>query len=142
MPARIPGWRGCLLHLHPDTRLGAEFPLRPQVFDIFWAQDYVIAQLELLAVLQGIITFADQLRNTSRVWFIDNIAALMSLVRGRSDNGDLDNMASMVHFLFFAINCQCYFDWVESKANWVVLVATVGVTLFGRSMASASTSPR
>ena len=112
------GGAGCLLHLHPDTRLGAEFPLRPQVFDIFWAQDYVIAQLELLAVLQGIITFADQLRNTSRVWFIDNIAALMSLVRGRSDNGDLDNMASMVHFLLFAINCQCYFDWVESKANW------------------------
>ena len=112
------GGAGCLLHLHPGTRLGAYFPLRPQVFDFIWAQDFVVAQLELLAVLQGIITFADQLRNGSGVWFVDNIAALMSLVRGRSDNGDLDNMASMVHVLFFAINCQCYFDWVESKANW------------------------
>ena len=44
-------------------------------------------------VLQALLTFPDEFRQCSGVWYIDNIASLMSLLKGRSDNEDLDHMA-------------------------------------------------
>ena len=52
------------------------------------------------------------------IWFVDNIAALMSLIRGRSNNDELDSMAGAIHGLLFALRRACYFEWVQSKDNW------------------------
>ena len=62
-----------------------------------------IAQLELLMVLVGLVELAPVLRGMRGVWFIDNIAALMSLVRGRSDSEDLDAMSRIIHCALFAL---------------------------------------
>ena len=35
------------------------------------------------------------------IWFVDNIAALTSLIRGRSNNEELDSMAGAAHGLLF-----------------------------------------
>ena len=80
--------------------------------------DAKIAQLELLTVYMGLAYNASSTRGMHGIWFVDNIAALMSLIRGRSNNDELDSMAGAIHGLLFALRRACYFEWVQSKDNW------------------------
>ena len=77
-----------------------------------------IAQLELLMVFQALLAFPDEFRGASGVWYIDNIASLMALVRGRSENDELDRLAQMIHLLLFHLDSKLYFEWVQSASNW------------------------
>ena len=112
------GSGGFLLLTAARQRLGAVVAINQQVMQLWPEYDVVIAQLELLMILQALLTFPEAFRGCSGFWFCDNIAALMSLVRGRSDNESLDFMASMVHMLLFHLNCYLWFEWVPSKSNW------------------------
>ena len=114
----IGGSGGFLLVTPMKQRLGAIVSINQHVMQLWPDHDVVIAQLELLMILQAILTFPDSFRGCTGFWFCDNIAALMSLVRGRSDNDSLDFMASMVHMLLFHLNCYLWFEWVPSKSNW------------------------
>ena len=76
-----------------------------------------IAQLELLTVYVGFIFVASQARSCQGLWFVDNIAAVMALVRGRSDDPELDNMAGCTHVLLYSLRSGCYFGWVQSADN-------------------------
>ena len=114
----IGGSGGFLLVTPMKQRLGAVVSINQHVMQLWPDHDIVIAQLELLMILQAILTFPDSFRGCTGFWFCDNIAALMSLVRGRSDNDSLDFMASMVHMLLFHLNCYLWFEWVPSKSNW------------------------
>ena len=107
--------------LFSDTffcRRRAVVKIDAQVFQLWQAKDFVIAQLELLMVFQALISFPDSFRHNTCVWWIDNIASLMSLVRGRSDSPDLDRLAQMIHMLLFSLHCNMWFEWVQSKSNW------------------------
>ena len=57
-------------------------------------------------------------RQCTGVWYIDNIASLMSLLKGRSDNEDLDHMSQLIHLLLFHLQCSLWFEWIQSKSNW------------------------
>ena len=48
-----------------------------------------IAQLELSTVLLALIETPALFRDRRGLWFLDNVAAAMTLVRGRSGNSDL-----------------------------------------------------
>ena len=61
------------------------------VYNLWEPGDRKIAQLELL------------LRGRRGIWFIDNTAALMALIRGRSDNADLEHMSRLIHVTLFAL---------------------------------------
>ena len=87
--------------------------IRPEIFVVWSHHDAKIAQLELLTVYMGLAYNA-----SSTIWFVDNIAALMSLIRGRNNNDELDSMAGAIHGLLFALRSACYFEWVQSKDNW------------------------
>ena len=52
------------------------------------------------------------------VWFVDNVAALMALIKGRSDHEELDHMAQIAHSLLFHLHCFAFFEWVPSSSNW------------------------
>ena len=54
-----------------------------------------IAQLELSMVLYPLIERADLFRNRHGLWFLDNVAAVMTLVRGRSSNPDLAKLGHL-----------------------------------------------
>ena len=69
-------------------------------------------------VLAGLAKWAAELRERRGVWFIDNVAALMALVRGRSDSSSLDNLARAIHTAIFALKAWIYFEWVPSESNW------------------------
>ena len=66
----------------------------------------------------NILTFPDEFRYASGVWYIDNIASLMALIKGRSDNLDLDHLAQMIHLLLYHLHSSLWFEWVQSKSNW------------------------
>ena len=67
------------------------------LYSIWGARTTYIAQLELLAVLVALIEVAGLVRGANTIWFIDNVAALMALVKGSSGSHSLDQMAKLVH---------------------------------------------
>ena len=91
----------------------------PGSFYDYWEdRETYIAQLELLMVLVAVIKEGAALRHRRGVWYIDNVAALMALVRGASNNPGLNAMAGAIHAALFALKTWVYFEWVESEANW------------------------
>eukprot|EP00438_Fugacium_kawagutii_P015959 Skav227096 [mRNA] locus=scaffold199:6515:11398:+ [translate_table: standard] len=112
------GKAGVLLVAPTAGRVGAFFVPTEAVFNLWNAHPVKIAQLELLAVLHGLLAFADHFRSSKVVWFVDNVAALMSLFKGRSDNPELDFMAQAVHLLMFHLRCFSFFEWIPSASNW------------------------
>lgn len=98
------------------SAIGAEVIIDTTVLALWQPQDVLIAQLELLMVLQVLLTFPDAFRNTHVIWWIDNLASLMALLKGRSENQDLDRMAQMIHLLLFHLHCFMWFEWAQSTA--------------------------
>ena len=127
-PAFAPG--GCIWHcarqgsggflvVTPQSqRLGSVVDINEDVFRLWDSHDAKIAQLELLMVLQALVVFPDVFRRTTGVFYVDNVAALMTLVRGRSDNAELDQMARLVYCLLFRLECTLWCEWVQSASNW------------------------
>ena len=112
------GNAGVLLQTAYGFRCGTVITIDSAIFDLWSDHPTKIAQLELLAIVQGILAFPELFRSSSVVWYIDNVAALMSLVRGRSDNAELDFMSQLVHLLLFHLHCHSYWEWIQSKSNW------------------------
>ena len=112
------GRAGLLVSSHDFARLGAVIAIDSSVFQLWDDTSTNIAQLELLAVVQALITFSDLFRNAHVVWFVDNVAALMALIKGRSDHEELDHMAQIAHSLLFHLQCFVFFEWAPSASNW------------------------
>ena len=116
------GSGGSLIVLHPsshqESRLACVADLLHELYEIWGHQETYIAQLELYMVLAGLARWAAEFCEKRGVWFIDNIAALMALVRGRSNSPSLDNLARAIHTAMFALRAWIYFEWVPSDSNW------------------------
>ena len=84
-------------------------------------------QLELVVLLAVMVEFAPKLRGTRGLWFTDNTAALMALVKGKSDSLTLDVMAWFVHIVSFALQMAPYYEYVESSANWADEISREGL---------------
>ena len=99
----------------------------PEGIYALWSPgDKKIAQLELLMVLYGLVNRPSQFRGRRGIWFIDNIAALMSLIRGRSSSPDLDRISSMIHVALFALRCWAWWEYIPSKSNWSDSISRLG----------------
>ena len=96
------------------------------IYDLWSPGDKKIAQLELLMVLYGLLARPDSFRHRRGIWFIDNTAALMALIRGRSDSSDLERMASMIHTALYSLECWIYWEWIPSKSNWSDAISRLG----------------
>ena len=122
------GQAGMLLVHQSGLRLGTYIKIDESVFLLWDDHPAKIAQLELLAVLQGLLTFPSHFRGRKVVWWVDNVAALMSLVRGRSDSLELDFMSQLVHFLLYALHCHIYWEWIPSASNWADGISRDGLS--------------
>ena len=60
------------------------------------------------------------------IWFLDNVASLMALVKGRSASRDLEIFAHMVHILLLGLNTQMWFEYIPSKSNWADAISRLG----------------
>ena len=115
------GTGGLLIVSNPgqlqEQRQAAEAVISDEVMAL-WTSDVVIAQLELLMVLVGLVVYPECFRGRQTLWMLDNTAALMAMVRGRSDSEDLDQLAVIIHAMMYGLQAAIYFEWVESKSNW------------------------
>ena len=68
-------------------------------------------------VLVGLVMYPAHFRGRHTLWMLDNTAALMAMVRGRSDSEDLDHLAVLVHGIINGLQAVIYFEWVESASN-------------------------
>ena len=109
------------------VHVGVVVPITQEVFKPWDGEPTKIARLELLKVFQALVTFLDAFRGVSGVYFIDNRAALMSLVKNQSDSAELDLIAQSVHLLLlFSLQCSLWFEWVPSKSNWTDAISRDG----------------
>jgi len=86
-----------------------------------------IAQLELSMVLYALIERPDLFRHGHGLWFLNNVAAVMTLVRGRSSNPDLAKLGHLIHLALCALRAQGYWEYVQSKSNWADDISRLGV---------------
>ena len=116
------GSAGFLAVLNPGTpnelRVGRVIDIPPEVYQLWGDRKTYIAQLELLAVFVAVVELAGLVRRSHGLWCIDNVAALMALVKGCSGVSSMDQMAKTIHLGTFSLEAQAYYEYVESKANW------------------------
>ena len=98
--------------------VGRVVKIEPNLYHMWEPCVTYIAQLELVMILIAVLKLPDEMRGKRGIWFIDNTAALMALIRGRSNSPDLDKLAGSIHAALFAMQIWMYFEWVESKSNW------------------------
>lgn len=102
------------------------WPIFHLLYTIGSHQGTKIAQLELIQVLFALCTRASQFRGRRGYWYIDNIAALMSLIRGRSLTPDLERLSHLIHIILFALQVWIYWEWIPSKSNWSDAISRLG----------------
>ncbi|CAE7559557.1 unnamed protein product [Symbiodinium natans] len=112
------GGAGALLVDPQGRRHGVVLEIDASLFEMWSSHPTKIAQLELCVVLMATVHWASLLRSSYGIWWIDNVAALMSLIKGRSSNPELDSMSGIFHAAAFGLRMQCFFEWVASDDNW------------------------
>ena len=125
------GSAGFLAVVNPGTpneiRVGRVIDIPPEVYHLWGDRKTYIAQLELLAVFVAIVELAGLVRRSHGLWCIDNVAALMALVKGCSGVPSMDQMAKAIHLGAFSLEAQAYYEYVESKANWADEISREGM---------------
>ena len=71
--------------------------------------------------------YGPYIRGKHGLWFVDNVAALMSLIKGRSSTKELDLMSGSVHAVLCGLGCATYFEWVQSADNWSDGISRSGI---------------
>lgn len=59
----------------------------------------------------------DVFRNTDVLWFIDNEAAVSSLVKSTSKELDVRRISQATHALLGLLSSRCWFEWIDSDSN-------------------------
>lgn len=68
---------------NPPKRHAFQVEVVPGIYKYLSSGSHKIAQLEMLMLCVGLIRLADLLRDCRGVWRIDNVCALMALIKGR-----------------------------------------------------------
>ena len=104
------GSAGFLAALNPgkpgEIRVGRVIDIPPEVYHLWGDCKTYIAQLELLALFVAMVGLAGLIRHSHGLWCIDNVAALMALVKGTSKVPSLDQMTKATHLGAFALEAQ------------------------------------
>ena len=110
----------------PQKRHSFVANVHAELYQLFQPGDHHIAQLELAMILYGLMARPSEFRGRRGVWFVDNTAALMSLIRGRSSSTDLSRLSQLIHLCLFALNCTRYWERIPSKSNWADDISRLG----------------
>ena len=113
-------------HNQSEDREAFVSKIPPALYDWFTPGDHKIAQLELIQVFYALTCRASTFRGRRGIWFIDNLAALMSLIRGRSDVPDLERISHLIHIALFTLKVWIYWEWIPSKSNWSDAISRLG----------------
>lgn len=98
----------------------------PEIYSLWEPGTKKIAQLEMMMVLYALVARPSLFRYRKGLWLIDNIAALMCLVRGRSESPDLEKISSLIHLAAFALRTWLWWEYIQSKSNWADSISRLG----------------
>ena len=98
----------------------------PRLYDLCTPGEKKIAQLKLVMVLFALVQRPDGFRGRRGVRYIDSTAALMALIRGRSDREDVARLAQVIHLCLISLRTWIYWEWIQSKANWADAISRLG----------------
>ena len=104
------GWLVCRPGREP---LGYTLELREQ----FVPRKTQIFAAEAIIPLMVLLLSPELLVRSDVVWFIDNEAAVSSLIRGTSRAEDVGHLAAAVHILCLKLEVRIWFEWIDSKSN-------------------------
>ena len=99
----------------------------PEIYLLWEPGDKKIAQLEMMMVLYALVARPRAFRHRRGLWLIDNIAALMCLVRGRSESPDLERISSLIHLAAFSLQTWLWWEYIQSKSNWADSISRLGL---------------
>lgn len=85
-----------------------------------------IAQLEMLMIVHALLARPQEFRGRRGVWFIDNVASIMCLIRGRSDSAELEEICHFTHVVLFALKASLYWEYILSKSKWADPISRLG----------------
>lgn len=101
-----------------QRRIGREVEMRSCLYRCRRVRHTYIAQLELYTIAAGLLLDGQHLCSRPGVWFVDNVAGLMALIKDSSTDRDLNRMAGVIHDILYVDRAPLYFEWIESGANW------------------------
>ena len=106
------GTGGFLLVWSDNTEVHEAFEAStpPELYRLFTPGTHKIAQLELSMVLFAFINRPDRFRGRRGVFYIDNLAALMALIRHRSDAPHLEHLSRIIHAAVFSLQRWIYWE--------------------------------
>ena len=76
-----------------------------------------ILAAEAVAVLTALVLTPELLEGREMVWFVDNEAALSSLIRGASKAEDVGHIAASTQLAMMEHSCAAWFEWIDSDSN-------------------------
>ena len=79
------------------------------------AQQIFLAELTAVPLL--LAREAETIRGEDCIFFVDNEAAVASLVRVSSVARDAAFVVQVVHALLTMLHTRCWFEWVDTKSN-------------------------
>ena len=110
-------WRGSPPQRETFVGGGGGAEITEDTYEAFMPGDTKIARLELSMVLFALSTRAATFRGRRGVWFIDNAAALMALIRSTSGFPDVERLANLIHVALFSLETWIYWE-LWGKVHW------------------------
>jgi len=91
-----------------------------------FSEDNVINQLEMVALLCGIVTYADCLAGRKMLFFVDNTTAISAVVYGYSRKADLAVLSNICCLLLDGLGMIPCIEWCPTDANGSDIPSRVG----------------
>lgn len=108
--------------------LGATTVVPDSVLQSWKPRDQQIFPGELLCSLVIPILYPDLLRDQDLLWFIDNEAAVATLIRASSGESDIHLISQSSHIHFASLGCRVWTEWIDSESNPSDGLSREGVT--------------
>ena len=98
----------------------ALFAVVPKRLVELWSEegtDHCIAQVELAAIVTGMLSLLSTFRSRDVVWFVDNTVALSAVVCGRCKSDRSDAAVSILNFAMASACVRVWFEYIQSHSN-------------------------
>jgi hypothetical protein len=102
---------------NPADITGATCVLSDQVLKKFLPKRQQISQAELFVPYTAMANEADEFAGADVIWFIDNMSAVMAIIKGASAKADLSAITVALHAIFARLGVRVWIEYVESASN-------------------------
>ena len=105
------------LNPKPSEVVGAACTLSEEVFRQFLLKKQHIAQGEAFVPYVALYHETARIANCDMIWFVDNIAAAVALIKGASTKEDIMMTTVAIHVLLTKHRIRVWIEYVESASN-------------------------